>query len=219
MCGRFTMHHTREQVALRFDLQTVEAAPQERFNIAPTQPVAVVREQNDERVLDALQWGLIPAWAKEPGIGNKLINARAETLAEKPSFRQALKKRRCLIPADGFYEWKKEGMARQPMHIRRTDSDLFTFAGLWEEWKAEDGRPLRTCTIITVAPNEVPLPIHDRMPAILRPEDEAAWLTETDTGLLLSLLRPYPAEQMEAFAVSKKVNVPTIDDPALLNSL
>ena len=219
MCGRFTMHHTREQVALRFDVQTVEAAPQERFNIAPTQPVAVVMEQDDERVLDALQWGLIPAWAKEPGIGNKLINARAETLAEKPSFRQALKKRRCLIPSDGFYEWKKEGTARQPMHIRRIDSDLFAFAGLWEEWKAEDGRPLRTCTIITVAPNEVLLPIHDRMPAILRPEDEAAWLNETDTGLLLSLLRPYPAEQMEVFAVSKKVNAPTVDDPALLNSL
>jgi putative SOS response-associated peptidase YedK len=222
MCGRYTLHHTTDQITMRFEVQEVAAAPAERFNIAPTQPVAVITQQADgRRLLDAFQWGLIPSWAKEPGIGNKLINARAETLAEKPSFKNALKRRRCLIPADGFYEWKKEGTARQPMHIRRNDGDLFAFAGLWEEWKQEDGTPLRTCTIITVGPNELMRSIHDRMPALLEPEAEAAWLdlSRQDPSSLLDLLKPYPAEAMEAYAVSKRVNAPVIDDPSLLNSL
>ncbi len=222
MCGRYTLHHTSEQVAMRFGVTEVVSAPTARYNIAPTQPVAVItRQADDRRLLDAFQWGLIPAWAKDPGIGNKMINARAETLAEKPSFRQALARRRCLIPSDGFYEWKKEGDARQPMHIRRQDGDLFAFAGLWETWRQADGEPLRTCTIITTTPNALMADIHSRMPALLRPEDEALWLDtrETDVAALLGVLHPYPETEMEAFAVSRRVNAPVVDDPALLNSL
>ena len=222
MCGRYTLHHSSDQIAMRFGVQQVHAEPAERYNIAPTQSVAVVLETPDSRVMDAFQWGLIPAWAKEPGISNKLINARAETLAEKPSFKQALVKRRCIIPGDGFYEWKKlDEKNKQPMHIRRADGDVFAFAGLWEEWKQADGTPLRTCTIITTGPNEVMEPIHNRMPAILRPEDESNWLDLTLNHVpdLLAFLKPYPAEWMEAFPVAKRVNTPMVDDPTLLNSL
>lgn len=221
MCGRYTMHHTPEQVTMRFGVTEAVATPAERYNIAPTQAVPVVLENEGARFLDQFQWGLIPAWAKDPGIGNKMINARAETVAEKPSYRQALSRRRCLIPADGFYEWKREGTARQPMHIRRKDGELFAFAGLWEEWKQADGTPLRTCTIVTVAPNELMAPIHNRMPALLRPEDEAAWLdvAHSKASEALAFLQPYPAEWLEAFPVSRQVNIPTIEDPALLNSL
>ena len=178
--------------------------------------------QNGTRHLQAFHWGLIPSWAKDAAIGNKMINARTETLAEKPSFRAALTRRRCLIPADGFYEWqaapdgKKAG--RTPMHIRLKDDGLFAFAGLWEEWRAPDGSPLRSCTIITTTPNAVAAPIHDRMPAILRPEDESLWLdhSQTNASDLLSLLAPYPSEAMEAYAVSRQVNAPTVDDPACI---
>lgn len=221
MCGRYTLHHNTNQLALRFQITEEAAAASERYNIAPTQSVSVVVPIEGGRRLDAFQWGLIPAWARDPGIGGKMINARAETLAEKPSFKQALVRRRCLIPADGFYEWKREGTARQPMHIRLNSGDLFAFAGLWEEWKQPDGTPLRTCTIITTSPNEVTALIHDRMPVILRPENEAVWLDASMTAVpdLLQMLRPYPAPEMEAFAVSKRVNAPLIDDPALLNSV
>ncbi|SRR5579884_287706 len=221
MCGRYSLHHSPDQIAMRFGVQEMLVSPAERYNIAPTQPVAVVVQQEGQRLLEAYQWGLIPAWAKDPGIGNKLINARAETLAEKPAFKQALVRRRCLIPSDGFYEWKKEEKARQPMYIRRKDEALFAFAGLWEEWRQEDGAPLRTCTIITVPPNELLAPIHDRMPAILRPEDEALWLDTSRKNVpdLLAALQPYPAEAMEAYPVSRRVNTPLVDDPALLNFL
>ncbi len=221
MCGRYTMHHSPAQVEMRFGITQAQTTPTERYNIAPTQAVPLVIEADGGRFLDAMQWGLIPSWAKDPGIGNKLINARAETLMEKPSFKTALSRRRCIIPADGFYEWKREGTARQPMHIRRKDGELFGFAGLWEEWQHPDGTPLRTCTIITTTPNDLMASIHDRMPAILMQEDEAAWL---NVGLhkpveVLGLLHPYRADLMEAYPVDRRVNVPTVEDPALLNSL
>ena len=221
MCGRYTMHHSTDQIAMRFGVQEQLAQTTERYNIAPTQSVPVVIENEGARFLDALQWGLIPSWAKDPGIANKLINARAETLSEKPSFKVALSRRRCLIPSDGFYEWAREGAARQPMHIRRKDGELFSFAGLWEEWKQEDGTPLKTCTIITVAPNEVMEQIHNRMPAMLLPEYEADWLdvAHNKSADVVSFLRPYPAELIEAYPVNKRVNIPTIEDPVLLNSL
>lgn len=221
MCGRYTMHHSPAQVEMRFGITEARATPSERYNIAPTQAVPVVVEGDGARFLDAMQWGLIPSWAKEPGIGNKMINARAETLPEKPSFKVALSRRRCLIPADGFYEWKTEGSARQPMHIRRKDGDLFAFAGLWEEWKQPDGTPLRTCTIITCAPNEVMEPIHNRMPAILMPGDEEKWMDvgENKAGDVIELLRPYPADLIEAYQVDRRVNATGFEDPALLNSL
>lgn len=221
MCGRYTMHHLPQQLAMRFGITEERATPTERYNIAPTQAVPVIIEGDGARFLDTMQWGLIPSWAKEPGIGNKMINARAETLPEKPAFKAALSRRRCLIPADGFYEWKTEGGTRQPMHIRRKDGELFAFAGLWEEWKQADGTPLRTCTIITTSPNAVLQPIHDRMPAILLPEDEAKWLQVAlnKSAEAIRLLHPYPAELLEAYPVDRRVNIPTFEDPALLNSL
>jgi putative SOS response-associated peptidase YedK len=220
MCGRFTLHHTLEEIEERFAAEA-QADAEARYNIAPTQDVLVVT-QNGARHLQAYHWGLIPSWAKEPGIGNRMINARAETLAEKPAFRTALARRRCLIPADGFYEWQDAPGGgkgpRTPMHIRLQDGGLFAFAGLWDEWHAPDGSPLRSCTVITTGPNAVAAPIHDRMPAILRPEDEARWLDRSvcDAAALLPLLAPYPAEAMEAYAVSRQVNAPTVDDPACI---
>ncbi len=221
MCGRYTMHHSPQQVEMRFGVTEARATPTERYNIAPTQAVPIVVEGEGARFLDTMQWGLIPSWAKEPGIGNKMINARAETIMEKPSFKVPLSRRRCILPADGFYEWKTDGKVRQPMHIRRKDGDLFGFAGLWEEWKQPDGTPLRTCTIITTEPNALTADIHNRMPVMLLPEHEAAWLDvqhhkATD---VLDFLRPYPADLMEAYRVDKRVNIPTVEDPALLNSL
>lgn len=220
MCGRFTLYHTPEDVAERFEAQTA-LATEPRYNIAPTQEVAVVT-QNGTRHLSNFRWGLIPSWAKDPEIGSRMINARAETLAEKPSFRTALSRRRCLIPADGFYEWQaaSDGAkgGKTPMHIHFQDNGLFAFAGLWDEWQAPDGSPLRSCTIITTTPNTVTAPIHNRMPVILRPEDEALWLdlSTTDTRELLSLLAPYSPQGMEAYPVSRQVNVPTVDGPELL---
>lgn len=223
MCGRYTLHHPTSQVVMRFGVQEVLAAPaDERYNIAPSQPIPVVVQENDKRELDAFQWGLIPSWAKDPAIGNKLINARAETLAEKPSFRNALTRRRCLIPSDGFYEWQmQEDGKRQPMYIHRRDGDLFAFAGLWEEWKDPDGRPLRTCAIITVPANDVVSGIHDRMPAMLRPDQEAQWLDASlkSAPEVTRLLMPYASEDMETYAVSLRVNRPTNDDPACIESL
>jgi putative SOS response-associated peptidase YedK len=221
MCGRFTLFHTPEEVAERFGVNSIlETAAQ--YNIAPTQNIAVVT-QNGTRHMESFHWGLIPSWAKDPAIGSKMINARAETLAEKPSFRTALSRRRCLIPADGFYEWQaaQDGpkAVKTPMYLHRKDSGLFAFAGLWDEWHTPDGSPLRSCTIVTTTPNSVAAPIHDRMPVILHPEDEAFWLdkTVTDPHSLLSLLVPYPAEEMEAYPVSRRVNVPISDDPQLLD--
>jgi putative SOS response-associated peptidase YedK len=221
MCGRYTMHHTPGQLEMRFGITQARATPTERYNIAPVQAVPVVLENDGARFLESFQWGLVPSWAKDPGIGNKMINARAETLLEKPSYRQAVSRRRCLLPADGFYEWKTEGSARQPMHIRRKDGELFAFAGLWEEWRQPDDTLLRTCTIITTSPNAVLLPIHDRMPAILLPDQEEIWLDAASHSATeaLTLLQPYPADWMEAYPVDRRVNVPTIEDPALLNSL
>ena len=224
MCGRFTLYHSAEEVAARFEVRETpdnEARHSEaRYNVAPTQEILVVT-QIGTRHLDEYHWGLIPSWAKDPAIGSKMINARAETLAEKPSFRTALSCRRCLIPADGFYEWQAapEGSkVKTPMFLHRRDGGLFAFAGLWDEWHAPDGSPLRSCTIITTEPNAVAAPIHNRMPVIFRPEDEALWLDKsvTDGRDLTPLLVPSPAADMEAYPVSRRVNVPTEDDPELV---
>ena len=224
MCGRFTLHHSVDELEERFaaELEAGSVAETEpRYNVAPTQDVLVVT-QNGARHLQSYHWGLIPSWAKDAAIGNKMINARAETLAEKPAFRTALSRRRCLIPADGFYEWQDAPAGvkapKTPMHIRLKDGGLFAFAGLWDEWHAPEGSPLRSCTIITTSPNAVAAPIHDRMPVILRPEDEARWLDRAVTSAtdLLPLLASYPADAMEAYAVSRQVNAPTVDDPGLI---
>jgi putative SOS response-associated peptidase YedK len=198
---------------MRFHVDSVQVDTSARYNIAPSQSVLVVTE-NSPRTLQAMQWGLIPSWAQDPAIGNKMINARAETLADKPAFKTALVRRRCLIPADGFYEWQQAGTAKRPMRIHRKDDELFGFAGLWDEWRSPEGTPIRTCTIITVAPNTLMAPIHNRMPAILRPEDEAAWLTSANRSVpdLVALLTPYPDPELEAYAVSRAVNAPNVDD-------
>ncbi|MCG3164187.1 MAG: putative SOS response-associated peptidase YedK [Acidobacteria bacterium] len=217
MCGRYTLHHKPEEIEERFDVDAVEEFLAPRYNIAPSQIIPVIR-QTQSREMAGCKWGLIPFWAKDPKIGNNLINAKAETIAEKPSFKRAFAKRRCLIPADGFYEWQKRGKApSQPMYIRRRDGGLFAFAGLWEEWKSPEGEPIETCTIITVEPNELLSKIHNRMAAILRPGDEAAWI-DPKSGVddLLQMLRPYDSDELEAIPVSRAVNSPAHDSAALI---
>jgi putative SOS response-associated peptidase YedK len=215
MCGRFTLHHAENEIIARFAVAEVAAQVGPRYNIAPSQNVAAVIE-HPHRQLVTFKWGLVPSWAKDPSISSRMINARAETLAEKPSYRQALAKRRCLIPADGFYEWKKMKGGSQPFHIRRRDGGLFAFAGLWERWEGGDGEPLETCTLITVEPNELMAKIHDRMPAILKPEHEELWLDAKASyaPALTQLLRSYPDEELEAFPVARAVNSPAYEGPS-----
>lgn len=217
MCGRFTRHHKPEEIAERFQVEPIEEASEARYNIAPSQIVPVIR-QVDGREMIACKWGLIPFWSKDPKIGNKMINAKGETLAEKASFKSTLAKRRCLIPADGFYEWqKKENGQKQPVYIRLRGGGLFAFAGLWEEWKSPEGGKLRTFTIITVEPNELLAQIHNRMPAILKPEDEAGWLDPSSFAPgVVQLLGPYPAAEMEYYPVSSAVNSPMLDEPSYI---
>jgi len=190
-----------------------------RFNIAPSQPVAVVRLASDsadlKRQMALLRWGLIPGWAEDPAIGNRLINARAETVADKPAFRSALRRRRCLVLADGFYEWQKTGSRKQPYFIRMRDDRPFAFAGLWELWEGAQHSAIESCTLLTTGANEVVRPIHDRMPLIFPPEAYDRWLDPQSQRSqdLAPLLRPYPAEPMEAYAVSTLVNSPAHEDP------
>ena len=190
-----------------------------RFNIAPTQPVPVVRMTPQpaapQRQFVLLHWGLVPSWADDPAIGNRMINARAETAADKPSFRTALRRRRCLVAADGFYEWQKLGKRRQPMFIHMRDDRPFALAGLWESWEGADHSALDSCTILTTEANDIVRPIHDRMPVIVAPEDYGRWLDPAvqQPGPILPLLRPYPSAPMEAYPVSTWVNSPTRDEP------
>jgi putative SOS response-associated peptidase YedK len=187
-----------------------------RYNIAPTQAVAVVRAGEGGRRLDGLRWGLIPSWAKDEALGDRMINARAETLAEKPAFRSAFRARRCLIVADGFYEWRKVGGRKQPHCIAFRDRRPFGFAGLWERWEGGADGPVESCTIVTTSANEVVAPIHDRMPVILDPMEFTLWLDPgvTDTSRVADLLRPYAPDLLEAYPVSLLVNNPANDSPA-----
>lgn len=213
MCGRYTLKTPVEALAEKFGVEeTPDIAPS--YNIAPTQDVAAVLSEDGKRKLDVLHWGLIPSWADDPQIGGRMINARAETVAEKPSFRSAFRHRRCLIPADGFYEWRKTGGGKQPHYIRMGDGSPFAFAGLWERWR--NGREIRSCIIITTGANELVGEVHDRMPVILHPEDYDLWLDPDfdERDPLTTLLKPYPADEMEAYPVSRYVNSPSNDDPA-----
>lgn len=217
MCGRYTLHHKPVEIEERFEIDLSGNEFEPRYNVAPSQSVLTIR-RIDAREAAFCKWGLVPFWAKDPSIGNKMINAKAETLAEKPSFKNALAKRRCLIVADGFYEWKKEGKSpSQPIYIRRRDRGLFAFAGLWEEWKTPEGNRMPTCTIITTEPNELLSKYHHRMAVILKPEDEAAWIDPKNAaGDVLPLLAPYPLDDLEAFPVSKAVNSPSSNEPSLI---
>ena len=214
MCGRFALLTHAEALIERFGVEEVIKRPEPRYNIAPTQDVTVV-VQREARQLTEMHWGLIPFWAKDVSIGNRMINARAETVAERPAFRSAFKKRRCLILADGFYEWQKVGKIKIPTHVRLKSREPFAFAGLYEYWKTQSGKMLESCTIVTTTPNELMKPIHHRMPVILKPEDEETWLNpeNQDSEDLLALLQPYPAEEMEAFEVSDFVNSPINQGP------
>jgi putative SOS response-associated peptidase YedK len=198
----------------RFGLRVRTAIYKARYNCAPTQNLAVIANEAPDE-LRFYRWGLIPSWAKEASIGSKLINARAETLAEKPSFRQAFRSRRCLVPATGFYEWKRDA-GKTPYHVRMKNGDPFCFAGLWEQWKDPAGEEVRSFTIITTTPNSLMAPIHDRMPVILSRQDEARWLSPLPGPSLEEMLRPFQAQMMEAYPVTKRVNSPANDIPQIL---
>jgi len=221
MCGRFTLTATPGRLRERFALDETPAAMSPRYNIAPSQDVLAIANRMP-RAAHPLRWGLVPSWAKDASVGYRMINARAETLAERPAFRGALARRRCLVPADGFYEWRRQGKAKkQPFHIRARDGAPLGFAGLWELWRGPDGVTLGSCAIITTAANALLAPIHDRMPAILPPAAFNAWLdpSERPAGALTPLLVPCPDEWLEAFPVSTHVNSPTHEDPACLTPL
>ena len=199
MCGRFTLAIDPETLQSRFIISSetfLEHLP--RYNIAPQQLVPVIIQRDGGRTPELMRWGLIPFWAKDASIGNKLINARAETLAEKPSFKRSFKRRRCLIPADGFYEWRKGGGGKKtPVRIMLKSEAPFAFAGLWDAWQPPEGDKISSFTIITTEPNELIKPIHHRMPVILRAEDEDAWLNPEmqDTNQLAAFLKSYPSEK------------------------
>ncbi len=218
MCGRFSLISDLSELQLRFDFENPLTDYALRYNIAPTQFVLTVRPEDGRNVAENMRWGLIPSWAKDMSIGNRAINARAETLGERPMFRTALRRRRCLILADGFYEWTGRGKARQPMRILLKTGEPFAFAGLWESWTNPEGETIHSCTIITTTPNDVMRPIHDRMPVILRPQDESAWLDHMneDASALQSLLTPYPPDMMDAYPVSTLVNSPANDTPDVI---
>lgn len=186
-----------------------------RYNIAPTQPVATVRQTGSGRILSMMRWGLVPSWATDIKIGNQLINGRSETLLEKPAFREAFRSRRCLIPADGFYEWKKAGKQRYPFHFGMKDNSLFAFAGVWDRWKSPGGAMLQSCSILTTAPNELLEDVHDRMPVILPRCHYEAWLIApaAEAERLAELLVPFDAGLMSRYPVGPLVNKPENETP------
>ena len=216
MCGRFTLTVDPSELQKTFPCLNVPEGVElgTRYNIAPTQQVAAVAN-NGQHKLELFRWGLIPSWAKDPAIGNRMINARAESLAEKPSFRAAFKRRRCLILTDGFYEWRKDPGGKTPMYIQLKSGRPFAFAGLWEAWRSQDAKTVLSCTIITTTPNTLMEKIHDRMPAILKPDVYEHWLDpdEQEPDTLSRLIKPYPASLMRAFPVSRLVNKPSNDSP------
>lgn len=222
MCGRYTLFTNYEQLMDRFD---VAVAMDEKFyipsfNIAPSQQVVAIIHDGKSNRMGQLKWGLVPSWSKDEKIGYKMINARAETVDEKPSFSQAFLKRRCLIPMNSFYEWKTTTFGKVPMRIRMKSDELFTVAGLWEMWKAPDGKSIYTCTLVTTEANTLMEDIHHRMPVILKRENEKKWLDSLQNiEELKSMLVPYDASLMEAFPVSSEVNSPKNNHIGLLNSL
>ena len=216
MCGRFRLSRSKEIIAEHFDTpDEIEWSP--RYNIAPAQPVAVVRQNSERpvRQLSVIRWGLIPSWAKDANIGYKMINARSETVVEKPAYRESFKTRRCLIPANGFYEWKKEGKTKQPFHFGMHDDSLFAFAGIWDRWKNPLGEIIETCSILTTTPNALLADVHDRMPVIMPLEHYDLWLDPGFKGTddLRELLRPYEPSLMRRYPVSTRVNLVKNDDP------
>jgi putative SOS response-associated peptidase YedK len=216
MCGRYSII-PGNNVADRFQVEHIQEPLLPSYNVAPGATMPVVTRNSPNR-LELMKWGLIPFWAKDPKISYKTINARAETVASSPAFRDAFKRRRCLVPASGFYEWRKTERGKIPYFIHLKDAELFAFAGLYDVWKDPEGNELRTYTIITTIPNDLVQPIHNRMPVILHPDDEAMWLDPkmSDTKALRALLNPFPDALMEAYPVSRAVNTPAMNTPALI---
>jgi putative SOS response-associated peptidase YedK len=217
MCGRYRLSRRKQVVEEYFESASQEEEEDwtPRYNIAPTQPVATVRQVGTSRILSAMRWGLVPSWASDISIGSRLINGRSETVLEKPAFRDSFRTRRCLIPADGFYEWKKSGKERRPFHFGMKDGSLFAFAGVWDRWKSANGQVLESCSILTTAPNELLEDLHDRMPVILPPRHYRAWLAApaAEAERLAELLVPFEASIMNRYPVSSLVNKPQNEMP------
>jgi putative SOS response-associated peptidase YedK len=217
MCGRFSQRTDSKRIAEYFEVTEVPRV-EPRYNIAPTQNILGISVSEDGREAAYYKWGLIPSWAKDVSMGARLINARSETVTEKPSFREAFKRRRLIIPADGFYEWQRAGDRKQPFFFHMRDDSPFGFAGLWDRWKSETGEVIESCTILTTEANEVLRPIHDRMPVILHAEDYQLWLDDDlrKSSLREELLRPFPASEMEAYPVSPSINSPRNQGASLI---
>ena len=217
MCGRTSLFVPQSVLEDQFDATSVEPITP-RYNIAPGDELATIQNDAPDEI-DLLEWGLLPSWVDDPSNSPKPINARAETVAEKPMFRDAFEERRCLILADGFYEWKGQRGSKQPYRITRTDDQPFAFAGLWEQYEEPSGETLETVTIITTDANEVVADVHDRMPVMLEASDEQTWLTASDQEVLQGVLDPYPADQLRAYPVSKKVNNPANDSAEVIEEI
>jgi putative SOS response-associated peptidase YedK len=217
MCGRFVTDISPEVLAALFGLREVPQLDV-RYNVAPTQMVAVIRSDGDHNRLDLLKWGFVPSWSKDLSFGSHLINARSETVTEKQTFRHAIKYRRCIIPTSGFYEWDHSGDKKQPYYIHLADQTPMCLAGLWETWKAPDGTPLESFAILTTAANKLVAPLHDRMPVVLHPDSFSIWLSKNmhDPEQLQQLYNPFPAEEMAAYKVPDLVNNSRFDSPACI---
>ena len=215
MCGRYKLSRRKQVVEEYFERASEEEDFSPRYNIAPTQPVATIRTAGSSRILSMMRWGLVPSWASDISIGSRLINGRSETVLEKPAFRDSFRTRRCLIPADGFYEWKKSGKEKQPFHFGMKDSSLFAFAGVWDRWKSPGGQILESCSILTTSANELLDGLHDRMPVILPPRHYHTWLAAKaeEADRLAELLVPFDASFMNRYPVSSLVNKPQNEMP------
>lgn len=216
MCGRYRLSRRKQILAEHFDAAPFDDDWEPRYNIAPTQPVPVIRQHPKEpqRVLSLMRWGLVPSWAKDTSGAAGMINARSETVATKPAFRDPIKFRRCLIPADAFYEWRRSGTAKQPYCLEVNDGELFAFAGLWDGWKDPNGQWMKSCSLLTTTPNAVTSQVHDRMPVILGKDDYELWLDPgmTNVEAVSDLLKPFDARLMRMFPVSSRVNHVANDD-------
>ena len=221
MCGRYSLTSDMDELQLRFGFRADDIQHTPRYNVAPTQEVLTVTNCGEENRGQFMRWGLIPFWTKDPKIGSPMINARAESVVEKPSYRKAFQERRCLVLADGFYEWRREDKLKTPMRIVLKSGEPFGFAGLWETWKNPEGELVKSCTIITTEPNALMGPIHNRMPVMLSREAETLWLdpSNTDSAELRELLVPYAASEMEAYEVSALVNSAKNETPEVIERL
>jgi len=221
MCARYTIYHSTSDIVDRFDVRDILFEISPRYNIAPQNTAPVISLDDGRATLQGYRWGLVPSWASDPSIGQKMFNARAETIAEKPAFARSLTRRRCIVPADGFYEWIPQDKERQPLHIQFNGAPLFGIAGIWAIWQRQDETPVYSFAIVTVPANSLIAGFHTRMPAILRPQDEAMWLDSDfhDGRAAATLLQPYDPADMRAFKVDKKVNRAGYEDPSCIAPL